>query len=126
MGTNYYFHPDNEVEPVLHIGKSSGGWHFALALHPNEDIMNLEEWIEHIINTKGTIRDEYGTCISIENLLNIVMNRKQDYKVDYSPAWLERNHAMLGKNGLVRSIIDGSHCIAHGKGTYDYFIGDFS
>ena len=38
----------------------------------------------------------------------------------------EKNHSEDGPNGLLRHKIDGTHCIGHGEGTYDYTIGEFS
>ena len=40
--------------------------------------------------------------------------------------WFMQNNAEHGPNGLVRSKIDGHHCIGHGAGTWDLEVGDFS
>ena len=110
MGTNYYV--KREVCPHcgrgdgdLHVGKSSGGWTFALHVYPDDNINTLDDWKP--ILERSEIRDEYGRSVSYPDLLAVIT---------------EREHP----RGLSRSDIDGHHCVGHGEGTYDYCTGDFS
>lgn len=113
MGTNYYLHqqPDCECcgrpfEP-LHIGKSSGGWAFALHVMPDDNVTTLDDW-RNLWGAPGAyIRNEYGERIPIADMELIVT---------------VRHH----QRGLLRSDIDGRHCLGHGPGTWDYIAGEFS
>ena len=81
MGTNYYWRETkNEYcgecgrpMPWLHIGKSSAGWNFSLRIHPNEGINNLENWKERW--EKGSIWDEYGREVTVEDMLETITER---------------------------------------------------
>jgi hypothetical protein len=55
------------------------------------------------------IEDEYGGTVTFQELISEVTERR----------W-------KGSSELRRSKIDGFHCVGHGKGTWDYLIGDFS
>lgn len=107
-----------------HIGKSSGGWCFSLHVYPEEGINTLEDWKK--IFGSGEIRNEYGGVITVDRMLSTITERSWDRVVKWSEADLKRNHAVEGPNGLVRSVVDGRHCIGHGDGTWDYIVGDFS
>lgn len=128
MGTNYYWAQKppcsccNRPFPKLHIGKASAGWCFAL--HVYTDMggpYSLDGW-QSLFSIPGShIEDEYGNIISIAEMLDIITNRK----------WAHLNNpsghgGIAGPNNLLRAPIDGSHCIGHGSGTYDLFIGHFS
>lgn len=114
MGTNYYLHqkPDCECcgrpfEP-LHIGKSSGGWCFALHVMPEDNINTLDDWRELWIKPGTFIRNEYGENVLIDDMESIITER-------------------TCHGGKPRRIdIDGRHCIGHGAGTWDYIVGEFS
>ena len=135
MGTNYYWNSlkacpccKRPYEEPLHIGKSSAGWVFALHVYPDLGINNLTDWEKKWFNP-GEIKDEYNRAIPTREMLAIISERSWPRrKQDKSELrqWLRENQAELGPNGLTRSIIDGSHCIGHGEGTWDYIIGDFS
>ena len=112
MGTNYYLHqkPDCECcgrqfEP-LHIGKSSGGWCFALHVVPENGINTLDDWRALWSATSAVIRDEYGDTVSIEDMERVITQRKWRGQ---SP---DRHY--------------DRHCVGHGEGTWDYIIGEFS
>jgi hypothetical protein len=139
MGTNYYL----RIEPCkhcgrsdeeLHIGKSSAGWCFSLHVIPENNINTLYDWIEKF--PTGKIFDEYGVEISIGNMLDTILNRswhKHDENKDWSKdpfynSWKDfhnQNNSEFGPNNLLRSKINGGHCIGHGEGTYDLKIGEF-
>lgn len=114
MGTNYYLHqtPDGEccecLSESLHIGKSSAGWCFALHVMPENNISTLDDWRNLWAAPEAFIRDEYGKKIFIADMELIITAR----------LW----HGKFPR----RRSIDGSHCIGHGNGTWDYVIGDFS
>lgn len=131
MGTNFYLQEQPPCEcckrpyEQRHIGKSSGGWYFALHVYPEEGINDLRDW--KLLFSAGVIVDEYSRKISVEEMLDLIINRK--WQTQDPSHWtseeLRRNHAELGLNGLVRSTIDG-FCIKHGEGTWDCIVGDFS
>jgi hypothetical protein len=112
MGTNYYAHvnicehcgkPDN----VVHIGKSSMGWVFAMHVYPGEPGMphDWKSWQRFLKREDVVIVDEYGDSISLDK---------------FSRTVTQRTHP----NGLQRSTI-GEYCSGHGEGTWDYHPHDF-
>lgn len=133
MGTNYYMakgehlpesdynHPLNGllrdgtgVCAKIHIGKSSGGWCFALHVMPSHGINNLQDWKKfaaRLIEENWRIENEYRDVITPEELWEIVER----------VGW-KRNDG----EPLMRHEVDNRHCIGHGEGFYDYMIGHFS
>ena len=121
----------------MHIGKSSGGWCFALHVYPfwvgNEPgafaADSLEAW-KHKFETEGSyIEDEYGDLVSVESLLQSITQRSaRNPDFEYPDSWYEENHAVPGPRGLARRKIDGDFCVAHAPddGTWDLCIGEFS
>jgi len=129
MGTNYYVKADacphcGRGETDLHIGKSSCGWTFALNTHPDFGIRSLADW-RSFWRGKSII-DEYGRSVSQAKMLDIIRRRSRPVPADFDSALLVRNHALPGPNGLLRSRVDGRHCIAHGRGAWDIMRGEFS
>jgi len=148
MSTNYYLHYNEEVvgeccacgqavkkQKVRHLGKSSGGWHFALKVYPDEGITDkdsLEKEIDAALQSGGCIRDEYEDEVDSYQFWKVVTHRAKPFLTKYPNEFyrsrqdfLDRNSAEDGFNGLVRAKLS-RHCIGHGDGTYDYFVGDFS
>jgi len=121
MGTNYYWKQAKDAKSH-HIGKSSGGWCFALRLHPKLGIMSLRDW-EEIWARSGLIEDEYGFELSKSDMLGVILDRGRDDPVERHFDFA-RNHAAPGPNNLVRHEID-DHCIGWGDGTYDLIVGEF-
>jgi hypothetical protein len=79
------------------------------------------------------IVDEYGRVLTVTEMMDEITVRSWDRKMTYpnqtyvSEAEFHRqNHSEPGPNGLVRHQIDRKHCIAHGEGTWDLIVGDFS
>lgn len=114
MGTNYYLHqkPDRECcgrsfEP-LHIGKSSGGWCFSMHVMPEDGIESIDDWRALWSAPGAFVRNEYGERITIDELEQAITQRL--WRGEFP-----RRHA-----------IDGSCCIGHGSGSWDYIIGEFS
>lgn len=137
MGTNYYLktnvcqHCGRGDEP-RHIGKSSGGWCFALHIYPEDGINILADWEQLFKKQENAIFDEYGTPTTIAKLMEIITKRSWKPRNDRQPMgyhdWEDfdlKNYSQLGPNGLSRHKIDGCHCIGHGEGTYDYLVGEF-
>lgn len=136
MGTNYYayhgkpcehcgeFKRDNRDE-WLHIGKSPGGWCFLVHIYPSEGLNNLADWTAKLAGGKYTILDEYGSVVSMENLMNVITDR-------FWPSW-SLNHRDVacptcekpGVNNCRRHSC-GWEGTSHGEGPYDYFDRDFS
>ena len=121
MGTNYYWIEDKclhckRCTPKIHIGKSSWGWCFSLHVYTKEweeGPRDLEEWQDWFDRRGSVIVDEYGDAVTKAEMIDIitVRGRGRYTKDDRLP----RRHD-----------IDGQHCIAHGKGTWDLIVGDFS
>ena len=129
MGTNYYIEKKEPIEKTLfqmplrlHIGKSSGGWTFALN---TSVIPTLDEWIKLFKDETLIITDEYGRFIADSEMVDIITKRSWDKgKIDKDDDFWERNHAVRGPNGLARAMeIPGT--VVHGKGTYDLCFYDF-
>lgn len=112
MGTNYYAilkEPPAvplgfSVNDRLHVGKSSGGWAFALHVEPEKSghPATLEEWRLLLSDPRIRIEDEYGVRLTAEEMASIIRDRQAPIR---------------------RS--DGRHCIGHGKGPWDLIVGDF-
>ena len=124
MGMNYYWYEKpacpccNRDFDGIHIGKSSGGWYFSLHVDSGwEDIPNsLEEW-KMLFSTPGSvIKDEYGKIITVDEMLNIITNRKGEVAV------VNSRDAVLGA-GLLRHKIDGWFCVG-GNRNFDSIMQD--
>lgn len=92
MGTNYYLR-QNCCDKCgrydeTHIGKSSGGWRFALSAR---DIKSYGEWVKAILDA-GTVWDEYGRLHTSQDLIKLIEEKKDEKshpffsKEDY-PTW---------------------------------------
>ncbi len=132
MGKNYYLERGKPCskcgrgEAELHIGKSSGGWYFALHVIPELGLDTLHDWKKF---WKGKqITNQCGTKISKKKMLDIICNRKYHGTLAHqrTQEFYCMNNAELGLNGLLRSKIDGHHCTGHSVGTWDYIEGEFS
>ena len=139
MGTNYYIEQDPPCKECgrgweqYHIGKSSGGWCFSLHVDPDNGINTLED-IKGLWKGKDIV-DEYGDRISKKEMFSVITKRigswkheKEKYPFGYTSwaAFHKTNSSENGPNNLLRHKIDGTHCIGHGDGTYDYITGEFS
>jgi hypothetical protein len=135
MGTNYYAvfqikagewrnaYIDGISERV-HIGKSSSGWCFALRVDNDRGLTSLDAWTEFLRECR--IEDEYGSPCTLDELLSLITDRRgRPTRPEPGSEWLERNNAAIGPNGLVRHRI-GQYCAAHGQGTWDMMVGEFS
>ena len=112
MGTNYYLHEKppckccgRSNEP-LHIGKSSGGWCFALHVIPEECIDTLDDWRERWNQPESIILDEYGGIVSVTEMERIITCR----------VW----------KGNTPMHHEDNRCVGHGEGSWDYITGEFS
>lgn len=118
----YQYLKGNEV---LHIGKSSMGWCFALRIHPRIGITDLASWSPWLMDPSRIILNEYSEEISFISLYERITDRKGPGNSSRDPSWLRSNHAQVGPAGLARHTI-GVGCVAHGDGTYDLVEGEFS
>jgi hypothetical protein len=152
MGMNYYLRPSRNPlhwggnpfpfqpgEDHLHIGKSSMGWCFALHVLPDRGINSLESWKPWL--KRHRIQDEYERRVSYRHMMAIITDRShRDFNDDlhalinppwdnrrhHTPEQLAANHAQEGPRGLLRRLVDGTHCVGNGQGTWDLMTGDFS
>ena len=131
MGKNYYIYisPEDVYKECekLHIGKSSAGWVFSLRVHRDRGINTLYDWLPIILNNQNIIRDEYGTHIQVQYLLETITCRKRDKPVTWTDSDWSMNNAEPGPNNLVRSREYGGfyNGRVHGEGTWDYCDYDF-
>ena len=136
MGTNYYLlytnmdNPANHVATRRHIGKSNVGWTFALRVYPSAGILDLPNW-RLLFNIPGSvITNEYGTQISLSEMINIITKRRSvSVKVPHGYAdWNDfhaKNFSMWGPNGLIRNCLSRD-VIGHGEGPWDLIKKEFS
>lgn len=143
MGTNYYWH-DSPCDKcgyaeILHIGKQSDGWLFALHVRGRDEEGNvalprdLDGWRLLFEHGDGYITDEHDGVVSAEELLRMIEHPKPLHATAGRPptgysSWrqfLEANYAELALNGRLRSRIDGARVVGHGA-TYDLRTGEFS
>jgi len=102
-----------------------------LHIYPDEGINDLEDWKAF---WKGKlISNQYGDKFSEEKMLSIITERereqgweKKPYGYDSWTDFFQHNYAEKGPNGLLRSRVDGRHCVSHGAGTWDLHVGEFS
>jgi hypothetical protein len=136
MGTNYYVKVPSDpivcsecgrqrdVE-LLHIGKSSRGWCFALHVIPSRGLISLDAWASFL--RPREIQDEYGTKLDFDEMMAIILDREGvSNSLAYSDDFLEKNCAELGPKGLLRHRLHQSICVGHGAGTWDLMKGTFS
>lgn len=139
MGTNFYLCPNRcshcgRSDEKKHIGKSSAGWAFSLHVYPDEGIRDLGDWLLRLQDSKNHIEDENGFEISHYMMMDLISDREgigRDWnKVPSGYGSWEKFHEMnnseQGPKGLMRFRVDNRHCIAHGEGTWDLIVGDFS
>jgi hypothetical protein len=140
MGTNYYLDRGvcdkcgrGDAGEKLHIGKSSAGWCFSLHVIPEQNINTLEDWKREFATGRIRIRDEYDKDVSVEEMLTEIEDRlwgtpRQFAGYRDEADFHQRNGSEPGPNGLVRHRIGRSfgRCVAHGEGTWDYIVGEFS
>jgi hypothetical protein len=155
MGTNYYLHKPpcpqcNHATEPTHIGKASRGWCFSLCYNKELGLLKLEDWQTllklRLAHPDWYIEDEYGDKVTYEDLISIITKRRSLVTVqenveaqqrsvgaDFAKnsylksveAYLERNHAIIGPNNLLRHAL-GQNCVSHGEGTWDMIEGEFS
>ena len=138
MGLNYYLHPSRNplhrggnpypFQPgvdFLHIGKSSGGWCFALHIYRDLGINSLEDWKPWL--HRHRIEDEYGRRVRYDDLMEVITDRAWASRPEhFTPEFLAQNHALPGPHNLLRRRVDGTYCVGSGAGTWDLCAGDFS
>jgi len=132
MGTNYYLKTNicphcRRGDDRKHIGKSSGGWHFALHVEPENGINDLSDWQDLFSKSDCHIVDECDKVIPVCEMLRIITERASMRSGrQWSTSQYDDNHAEPGLNGLIRHKIEDRHCISHGAGTWDCIVGEFS
>lgn len=126
---NMYYPTLEEAEAnfysILHIGKSSYGWHFSLCAYRELGIETLDDWKKLFDDSNNVIIDECGDIISKEEMLSTITERKlrnplstpeeeQEYidKLNNNPMFNRKyrdydeylcdNNATRGYNGLLR------------------------
>ena len=136
MGTNYFVtgvsHEDCDNSGRLHIGKSSGGWCFSLAVH--NGLQSLAAWQELWSLPRVRIEDEYGRPVTPEQMIEQITERSWDRASSLDPEgylaldraeWLRRNSAVEGPNGLARHTYKARPPEGEPDATYDLVEGWF-
>lgn len=138
MGTNFYLHKNvcshcERSDPPKHIGKSSGGWTFALHVYPEEGIRDLSDWIPLFEDVKvNVIKNEYGQKLTADEMRVTIIERSwkspDGVPIGYDSweSFYDSNHSEPGPSGLMRAKIDKRRVIGHGDGTWDLIVGEFS
>ena len=86
---------------VLHIGKSSFGWHFSLCIYPTIGINNLDDWNKVWSSSGCKIYTESDEEIPEEELMSYIVNRQYPGEIDEDKA-LKHNNEMAEKEGIGR------------------------
>lgn len=82
---------EENFEQEIHIGKSSLGWHFALAIYPEYGIHNFEDWKKLILDPNNIIKDEYGETVPPEVMITIITQRSgKRWKEGMSPEMVKK------------------------------------
>ena len=123
MGTNYYLKAPScshcgAARTLLHIGKSSAGWNFALRIYPEpvdllsrfgvEKIQELDDW--RPLFQRFEILDEYHRKIEPAEMISIIAGRSYPH--------------LKSRLGVSDHFRPGE--LFGGKGTYDLCNYDFS
>lgn len=127
MGTNYFAIVNlGGPEIKLHIGKSSIGWCFGLAVH--DGIESLDDWRCVFAQAPVRIIDEYGARFSAETMIGIITIRDFYGRTDRPASWWADNHAIPGPFGLARHAPDDRSSLPPDpeRDTYDLIRGYFS
>jgi len=133
MGTNYYAFTGEKVnvrcdcgfthqmDERLHIGKNSYGWMFSLHAIPQRGLFELDDWKE--ILKSSAISDEYGTEISYDEMIGIIMKSSrrgelllgqiEDLKRDIPYGCAFDNESCLLYHGTKGRF--GNYCIVEGE-----------
>lgn len=111
MPLNYYLY--KTMDNPIHIGQSTYGWCFALHVYPEKGINTFDDWKEILEQDSAEIKDEYDNIIPLVNLLNVITSRKDGH-------WCS-----IGRTPSRHNIIEGNPSIGSGKGSWDYFTGEF-
>lgn len=80
MGTNFYAESEpcphcGKSSDKLHLGKSSGGWKFALRAHKDLGIDSLRALVDYIESKDMRVLDEYGLRYSLAQFVLRVADR---------------------------------------------------
>lgn len=117
---HYYEKLPEEFIHLLHIGKSSMGWHFSLCIYPEFGINDLDDW-ERLFD-KYEIEDEYGDIISKDIMMDRITRRRGE-NTQMSNEELEKfcrdNHCELGIEGLFAHKSTSYGEYTRTTGTYD-------
>lgn len=84
---------------VLHIGKSSFGWHFSLCIYPAIGINSLEDWKKVWSSGSCKIYTEYDEEISEEEIMSYIVDRQYSGEKDEAKI-LKHNNDMAEKEGI--------------------------
>lgn len=130
MGTNYYVHKEPDLldklqgaQPtILHLGKSSGGWCFAMHVQPELGLRDFVSWMRYLRKGKVTIYDEYDCVVSFDEMVHIISKRSFPRNQKIAEIEPECYHP----GGCRRHGEDSYGRVKQGVGTYDYFNMDFS
>ena len=139
MGTNYYMTTPHAE--LIHIGKSSVGWVFALHIStPGRDEVTalgrpIRDWLDMkwaIENAAVTITDEYGSPVTAEEMIHIVEEpwsrpREEALKSFGMGRWARVDAYGRWRWGGPRYPKDSRYVGSPpDEFPYDYFCGDFS
>lgn len=108
MGTNYYLklkdHPLVKTKnSLLHMGKSSAGWHFLLKIYPPH-INSFEDWKKVYNSKEYEIINEYDEIISWKEMEDIITNRKQHEFIESDSEEVFERKLLTAQNRLGRHL----------------------
>lgn len=77
---NYYLKyrtsEDQEIQELLHMGKSRIGWKFLFTSHENPEIKSFSDWRGFIVESRGKIINEWGGEIRDMEFLDLVKSKQ--------------------------------------------------
>lgn len=117
---HYFTEYPEDLLDLIHIGKSSLGWHFMLCIYPELKINNLNDWKE--LFDKYEIIDECGKTVSKEDMLETITKRESignPLTEDEIKEFCKENHAEVGLNGLFAHKTTAPFIFTRTEGTYD-------
>lgn len=116
---HYYEELPKDFYHLLHIGKSSCGWHFSLCIYPSLNIKSLDDW-KHLFD-KFEIEDEYGRIISKEDMLDTITNRGMNVERtdEEIKDFCRKNYCEVGLNNLFAHKCTSYSNYTRTDGTYD-------
>jgi len=108
-----------EFNSVLHIGKSSFGWHFLLCVYKELGINTFEDWCNLFDDDSNIIVNEYHEIITKNSMIEIITNRQDKRYMEILNSKLFKSEKQ--KKEQIK-ILENSYILNSSYMSYDDFL----